>query len=252
MPTQLPWKRGIIVGASSGIGEALARQLAAAGVSLALVSRRADVLAQLAGELTDGGCSGAIHVYAHDVADAGAVPTLFSQIARDLGGVDLIIYAAGIMPKVASGEYNTERDLGVIATNFSGSVAWLNEAAHRFTAARGGTIVGISSVAADRGRTKTPVYGATKAAFDHYLEALRNRIERHGAMVITIKPGPVATPMTAGLGKMPGMISAEQAATETLNAMQNGVRVAYIPGKWKLVMGIICLIPSFIFKRMNI
>jgi decaprenylphospho-beta-D-erythro-pentofuranosid-2-ulose 2-reductase len=247
----LPWKRGIIIGASSGIGEALARRLAAAGVSLALVARRGDMLDALASDVRKAGASGSIHTYPHDVANADEVPALFAQMTQELGGVDLVIFASGVMPKIAPNEFNTEKDLGMIAVNFSGAVAWLNEAATRFAAARTGTIVGISSVAADRGRTKNPVYGATKAAFDHYLEALRNRIERHGATVITIKPGPVDTPMTAGL-KMPGMVSVDAAADEILAAMEGGVRVAYVPRKWKLVMAVIRVIPSWVFKRMNI
>jgi short-subunit dehydrogenase len=251
MSNPLPWKRGIIIGASSGIGEALARRLAAAGVSLALVSRRADVLESLAAKLRGAGATGSLITCAHDVANTAEVPALFAQITQELGGVDLVIYASGVMPKIAPNEFNTEKDLSLISVNFSGAVAWLNEAAHRFAAARGGTIVGISSVAGDRGRTKNPVYGATKAALDHYLEALRNRIERHGATVITIKPGPVDTPMTAGL-KMPGMVSVDAATNEILDAMKNGVRVAYVPIKWKLVMAVIRVIPSWIFKRMNI
>ncbi len=238
------WKRAIVVGASSGIGEALARALAHDGSQVALVARREDKLRALASETE-------ARFYVHDVTDTQGVPELFARITQDLGGLDLIIYAAGIMPPVGPSEYDTAKDAGTIAANFTGAVAWLNEAAPRFETAKHGTIVGISSVAGDRGRRGNPVYGATKAAFNAYLESLRNRIERKGAFVVTIKPGPVRTPMTAGLS-MPGMIEADQAAAEILAAAKNKVRVAYVPAKWKLIMGVIRAIPAPIFKYLNI
>lgn len=241
------WKRAIIVGASSGIGEALARALAADGTRVALVARRGDRLESLAREI---GIEQVL-VYAHDVTQTVVVGPLFESITRDLGGLDLIIYAAGVMPPVGPQEYDTAKDAATIAANFAGAVAWLNEAARRFETAGAGTIVGISSVAGDRGRRGNPVYGATKAALNAYLESLRNRIERRGAFVVTIKPGPVRTPMTAGL-KMPGMIPAEQAASEILRAARARVRVAYVPGRWKPIMAVIRAIPAPIFKYLNI
>ena len=240
------WKRAIIVGASSGIGEALARALAADGCRVALVARRESRLRVLAQSL-----AGEALVYAHDVSDTAAVPALFETITGDLGGLDLIIYAAGVMPAIGPEEYDTGKDERAITANFTGAVAWLNEAARRFEKAKAGTIVGISSVAGDRGRRGNPVYGATKAALNAYLESLRNRIERRGAFVVTIKPGPVDTPMTEGL-KMPGMISPERAAAEILLAAKDKVRVAYVPAKWKPIMAVIRAIPAPIFKYLNI
>ncbi len=245
------WKRAIIVGASSGIGEALARALAADGCRVALVARREDRLRALAQELNEVANATQALPYAHDVTDFGSVPALFETITRDLGGLDLFIYAAGIMPQVGPEEYDTGKDADIIAANFTGAVAWLNEAARRFEKAKSGTLVGISSVAGDRGRRGNPVYGATKAALNAYLESLRNRIERRGAFVVTIKPGPVDTPMTQGL-KMPGMISPQQAAAEILLAAKDKVRVAYVPGKWKPIMAVIRAIPAPIFKYLNI
>ncbi len=245
------WKRAIIVGASSGIGEALARALASDGSQVALVARREEKLRALALEIDRLAGAPQARFYAHDVRNYQDVPALFARITQDLGGLDLIIYAAGIMPPVGPEEYNTGKDAGTIAANFTGAVAWLNEAAPRFETAKKGTIVGISSVAGDRGRRGNPVYGATKAAFNAYLESLRNRIERKGAFVVTVKPGPVRTPMTEGL-KMPGMIEAEQAAVEILAAAKDKVRIAYVPAKWKPIMGVIRAIPAPLFKYLNV
>ena len=245
------WNRAIIVGASSGIGEALARALAADGCRVALVARREEKLRQLAAELdTDSGEPKARY-YVHDVTEFAGAAALFEIITHELGGLDLIIYATGIMPVVGPEEYDTAKDAATIAANFTGAVAWLNEAAKRFETAKTGTIVGISSVAGDRGRRGNPVYGATKAAFNAYLESLRNRLERKGAFVVTIKPGPVKTPMTEGL-RMPGMIEADQAAAEILLAAKDKVRVAYVPAKWKPIMAVIRAIPAPIFKYLPI
>lgn len=245
------WKRAIIVGASSGMGEVLARQLAQSGCRVALVARREQTLQEIADTLNADATSPLARAYAHDVQDTAGVPALFDQIVTDLGGLDLIIYASGIMPRVAADEYDTAKDSEIIAVNFTGAVAWLNGAARRFEKLGSGTIVGLSSVAGDRGRRGNPVYGATKAALNAYLESLRTRIERRGAFVVTVKAGPVATPMTQGL-KMPGVIPAEQAAREILAAAESHTRVAYIPAKWRPIMAVIRSIPPSIFKWLNI
>jgi decaprenylphospho-beta-D-erythro-pentofuranosid-2-ulose 2-reductase len=249
--TLLPWKRAIIVGASSGIGEELARQLAASGCQVAVVARRMGALQTLAETVNAESATPLARAYAHDTRQTADVPILFDRIVQDLGGLDLIIYAAGIMPRLSHDEYDTEKDKAIIDVNFTGAVAWLNEAARRFEKMGAGTIIGISSVAGDRGRRGNTVYGATKAALNAYLESLRNRIERKGAFVVTVKPGPVDTPMTQGL-KMPGMVTAPQAAELILVAARDKVRVAYIPGKWRLIMAVIRAIPAPIFKWLPI
>lgn len=228
----------MIVGASSGIGEALASQLISAGVKVACVSRR--------GTAPDGGLG-----YAHDVHDTAAVPELFERICAELGGLDLIVYAAGVMLRLQDDEYDMEKDAETIAVNITGAVAWLNEAARRFGKAGGGTIVGLSSVAGERGRRGMPVYGASKAFLNTYLESLRNRVGRKGVAVVTIKPGPVETPMTHSL-KMPFMIPVEQAAKEILDAARDSKREAFVPAKWKPIMTVIRAMPSAIFRRLNI
>ncbi|HLK57433.1 MAG TPA: SDR family NAD(P)-dependent oxidoreductase [Chthonomonadaceae bacterium] len=244
------WKQALIIGASSGMGEALARQLAQQGCQVALVARRKEELERLAGEIRAAG--GTAHCYPHDVREAECIPALFQQICRDLGGLDLVIYASGVMPPVEPDEYAFDKDRLMVEVNLLGAIAWLNEAAQRFERAGTGTIVGISSVAGDRGRRGMPVYGATKAALNAYLESVRNRIGRFGVSVVTIKPGPVDTPMTRGSGKsLPLLIPAEKAATLILSAARSRKNVAYVPGAWRVIMFIVRNIPSFIFKKMN-
>lgn len=273
------------------MGAELARQLAAGGCRVALVARRDAELARIADEINNAphplppvypaalpaahsgsslepaSSSGAVAVaeppaatsprdialaYAHDVTDIEEVPALFQQICRDLGGLDLIIYASGVMPRIADDEYDTEKDKGIIDVNVTGAMAWLNEAAQRFGRAGAGTIVGISSVAGDRGRKGNPAYCASKAALNTYLEALRNRIGRYGVAVVTVKPGPVDTPMTKGLDKLPMLITPQEAAAQILAGARKRRHTVYIPWKWRPIMFILRSIPSFLFKKLNV
>ena len=252
-PVEPPKGRAIVVGASSGIGAALVRRLSAEGWNVAALARRTDQLEGLAAE-----CSAAapdappIVTLEHDVQDTAAVPALFEQLARRLGGVDLVIYAAGIMSKIERHEYDTAKDLLLTRINFEGCIAWCNEAANLMRTQRHGTIVGISSIAGDRGRKGNPVYGASKAAMDHYLEALRNRLADAGVHVCTIKPGFVATAMTEGMEGLFWVITPDEAARTILRAVRRRANVRYVPWRWSCVGLVIRSIPSFIFKRLNV
>jgi short-subunit dehydrogenase len=242
------FKTAVIIGASSGIGAELARRLAQQGTRTALVARREENLAALQREI---GVERAL-VYPHDVTNYGEIPALFQQICRDLGGLDLIVYASGAMPRIEPTEYSFEKDLLAVEVCFLGAVAWLNCAAERFAQAGCGTIVGISSVAGDRGRRGYPAYGAAKAALTTFLESLRNRLCRLGVRVITIKPGPIATEMTEGLTGLPLMIPVEKAVEMMMQALEGGSREVYVPGIWKPIMAIIRRIPSPLFRKMKI
>ncbi len=228
----------------------MARQLAATGCQVALVARRETELAALAAEINQSAADRA-SVYVHDVHHYAEAPALFQTICRDLGGLDLFIYAAGVMPRVLPDEYDFDKDRAMIEVNLLGAIAWINEAARRFETAKAGTLVGISSVSGDRGRRGQPVYCASKAAMDTYMEAIRNRIGRYGVKVVTIKPGPVETAMTEGL-KMPMMVTADAAARDILAAARRGARLAYVPWKWRPVMAVIRSVPSFLFQKLNI
>jgi short-subunit dehydrogenase len=240
----------VVVGASSGIGAEVARQLAAEGGRVALLARREAELEGVVASIRAAG--GDAIARTHDVTRYEDVPALFRDVCRDLGGLDLVVYAAGVMPRIEQHEYVFDKDRQVVEVNLLGAIAWLNEAADRFQRAGAGTIVGISSVAGDRGRRGYPVYNASKAGLDTYLEALRNRLARHGVTVVTVKPGPVTTRMTAGLDRMPFLISAEDAARQTLAAARRGARTAYVPPRWRPIMFVLRNIPSALFTRLDV
>lgn len=244
------FKKALIVGASSGIGEALALRFVRGGYRVALVARREDVLRKIADSINSKGAGRAL-VYPCDVTDYEKAPTLFQEIVHGLGGLDVTVYCAGVMPPVAVDEYEFSKDRQVFEVNVLGAIAWLNQAAIRAEASESGTIVGISSVAGDRGRKPQPVYCASKAALNTYLEGLRNRLGHRGVRVITIKPGPTKTPMTEGL-KMPFMITAEDSAEKIFRAVQSRKQVAYVPGIWLPIMTAIRCVPSFLFRGKDI
>jgi short-subunit dehydrogenase len=241
----------IVVGASSGMGAALVRQLAREGVRVAALARRRDLLDELARE-----CGTNVIPIAHDVANFDEVPALFERVVRELGGLDLFVYASGIMLEIGASEFDTAKDLDMLAVNVGGCVAWSNEVAKLFRTQRSGTIVGISSIAGERGRKGNPMYGTTKAAMNHYLEALRNRLADYGVHVCTIKPGFVETAMVAqarAQGRtIQGAISAEAAAKQILRAARWKCNEVFVPLKWGLIALVIRNIPSFLFKGMNI
>ena len=249
---QLNSRTGLIIGASSGIGEALATHLGHNGWNLALVSRRRDELERVAGAINGSPGQGKASVFVHDVTDTASVPHLFESIVESLGGLELVVYAAGVMPDVGKDEYDFSKDKLMIEVNLMGQVAWLNESADFLGRIKRGTIVGIGSVAGDRGRTGQPVYNTSKGAQAIYLESLRNRLAMQDVRVVTVKPGPVDTPMTAGLGSMPFMISADAAAKMIIRGIHKSRGTVYVPARWRYIMLIIRHIPSFIFRRLQI
>lgn len=245
-----PRRRAIIIGASSGIGAALAQKLAAEGYLLALLARREEALTAVCTTInaTYPGCA---HPYVHNVTDYDDIPGLFQTIIRDLGGLDLIAYVAGIQPAVALDEYNFAKDEAMVKVNLLGAIAWLNEAAIRFQHAETGHILAVSSIAGDRGRVGFPVYHASKAGLNTYLESLRNRLAAHGVTVTTIKPGFVDTVMLQNAPKTFWVVSTEEAAVQIYRAIRWKLQTVYVPLRWTLVGLALRHIPSFIFRRLS-
>lgn len=241
------FERAIVVGATSGIGWELAKQLAARGTKVVGVGRREERLKELS-ESTDGQVVGMVH----DVRETDRVPALFDAAVKELGGLDLIIYNAGVMPFVAPTEFDFAKDKEMILVNFLGAVAWLNLAALRFQSTGSGTIIGVGSVAGDRGRAGQPIYNASKAALHCYLEALRNRLHRKGVTVVTIKPGPVRTEMTEALKiNLRGAMTAERAAREILKRSGKAGE-HYLKFSHKIIFRVLQWVPSPIFRKLNL
>ena len=250
IPTDRPLEpqlRAIVLGASSGLGAELVRQLSARRYLVAAVARREEALASLRQSVGPD----AVRAYVHDVTEFDQVPMLFDRITADLGGLDLIVYCAAVQPRVAANEYDFAKDEAMINTNLLGAIAWLNQAAVRFERGRAGHIVGISSITGERGRVGNPAYNTSKAGLNTYLEGLRNRLTRYGVTVTTIKPGFIDTQLLKNAPKTFWVVSAEKAAAQSLRAIENRQQVAFVPPRWKYVSLIIRSVPSFIFRRLS-
>lgn len=254
-----PRRRAIIIGAGKGLGAALAKRLAAEGYLLGLVDRNQSLVNQVCEEINSnknaadntGEVKPFAAGYVHDAAVYNEAPVLLKKIMLDLGGLDLLIYNAGILLPTTPITYEFEKDLEMMKINSLGAMAWFNAAAPIFQALHKGTIVGISSVAADRGRVGNPGYNASKAALATYLEALRNRLSRFGVHVLTVKPGFMDTDMLKSSPRTFWVVSPEQAASDISRAIRSKKQSIYTLGRWRMIMLIIQHIPSFIFRRLS-
>jgi decaprenylphospho-beta-D-erythro-pentofuranosid-2-ulose 2-reductase len=251
----------VVIGASTGIGAALGRKLVEQGFLVALVARRAEKLDALAAELNARfPAKGNVPVarpYPHDVRDFDCIAELFDRIRHDMGEsggeLSVVIYAAGTMPPGEHDRWTFEEERATVETNLLGAMAWLDVSADVLRRIGRGTIVGISSVAGDRGRKGNSAYMASKAGLTTYLESLRYRLHGTGVRVVTVKPGYVATAMTAEM-KLPGplVISADEAAESIARLCLGGGTVAYIPGYWRLIMLVVKNLPGALLVRLPI
>ncbi|MBI3153093.1 MAG: SDR family NAD(P)-dependent oxidoreductase [Chloroflexi bacterium] len=248
-----PRRCGMIVGASEGIGAALARKMAKEGYTLALLSRQKDKLNALCAEINSAANETRALPYEHDVSNYDEVPDLLRKIVADLGGLDTFVFMAGVnYPPGGVDKYNFENDRKMVEINLIGGMAWLTPVAEMFQNAKAGQIVGIGSVAGDRGRIGNPGYNTSKAGLATYLEALRNRLTRRGVNVLTVKPGFVKTEMLkAAQGGTPFAIEPEKAADDIYNAMRKRRQLIYTASLWRWIMLIIQHIPSVVFRRMS-
>jgi len=232
------------------VGLALSRWLAVQGESVAMLARREVELDNQARLINEAVGSELAHAFVHDCAVLDSVPGALEAIEARLGPVGQLYFVAGVMPEVGPEEYSTEKDALQFQVNTLGCVAWCNALAPRMVARKQGQILAVTSVAGDRGRSGRPGYCASKGGQDTFLEALRNRLAKDGVPVTTIRLGQVQTPMTEGM-ELKGAITADQAAAAIYKARSKG-RVVYIPFKWRIIMGVIKHIPSFVFRRLNI
>jgi short-subunit dehydrogenase len=179
------------------------------------------------------------------------VPALLRRIVADLGGLDLVIYAAGVNFPSGLHSYKFDSDREMLEVNLIGAFAWLNPVAAMFEAARCGQIVGISSVSGDRGRVGNPGYNASKAGLTSYLESLRNRLTRYGVNVLTVKAGFVQTEMLKAARKAMFAMPVDRAAESIYRAIRRRKQQIYMPWFWGWIMLVVRNIPSIVFRRMS-
>jgi short-subunit dehydrogenase len=186
-----------------------------------------------------------------DLDDTTAHSEMLASAVQRLGRIDLALIAHGVLGDQQAAEADFEVAAAILHTNFISTVSLLTWLGNYLQAQRSGTLAVISSVAGDRGRKSNYVYGASKGALNLFLEGLRNRIDRDGVNVLTIKPGFVATPMTAHLPHNALFASPDQIARGILKAVDSRRDVAYLPWFWRWIMLLVCAIPGRFFKKMN-
>ena len=240
----------LILGATSAIARGTAAAFAAKGHNIYLAARDMDELQRTASDLRIR--YGVTVAYGLFDAEATATHEAFLQsVITEMQGLAGVVLAFGYLgDQLAARDFKTGEK--VIAANFTGAASILSHCANYFEQLKHGFIIGISSVAGDRGRQSNYVYGAAKGALSIYLQGLRNRLFPHGVRVITVKPGFVDTAMTYG---MPGLflVASPQAIGERIaGALNKSSDVVYLPGFWRYIMLIIKHIPEPIFKRLKL
>ena len=245
-------KTVLILGATSSIARYVASSLAQRGYALYLASRNLDELERIAADIaTRHGVP--VKFGNFDADDFGSHPALVETVKREMGGLWGVVYAAGYMgapqPDVGGRALDATK---VITRNMTGAISILEVCAAHMQAQRNGFILGISSVAGDRGRKSNGIYGAAKAGLHVYLQGLRHRLAREGVRVVSIKPGLVDTPMTAGMKKGPLMASPANVGERIAKAVESGPTTVYVPSFWRYIMLIIRNVPEKIFHRTNL
>src|ERR1700684_504278 len=227
------------------------RRLAARKTRFMLVARNRDRLTAVAQDLLTRGAA-TVDTWAMDLDDTAAHKEMLAIAAERLGKMALPLIAHGVLGDQQAAEADFEIAAAVLHTNFISTVSLLTWLGNYFQAQHGGTLAVISSVAGDRGRKSNYVYGASKGALNVFLAGLRNRIDRDGVHVLTLKPGFVSTPMTAHVAHNALFASPDQIARGILKAIERGRDVSYVPGFWMFVMLLIRAIPGRIFKKMTL
>jgi NAD(P)-dependent dehydrogenase (short-subunit alcohol dehydrogenase family) len=243
-------RAAIITGASSGIGRALAYELARRGWWLGLCARRGDVLETIRGEIEAGTAGARVETSILDVNDTAAVREAIPELASRFGKVDLLVANAGIGGERFAGDDRFALDEAIIRTNLLGAMATVDTGVKLFRASGGGHIVGITSVAGYRGLPGHGAYSASKAGFSVYLEAVRAEVERDGITVTTIAPGYIDTPINSHMPSRPFVISAEKGASRTADLIERGVRTSPVPVfPWNAVGALMRNLPDFLWYR---
>lgn len=239
----------LLLGATSGIARAIAHRHAQAGDTLYLAARNRDALAADAADLQIR-YGVAVHTFAFDACQYDTHATFYAALPAPPTCVYCIF---GYLGNQETAQSDAQEARKILETNFNAAVSILEIAAAAMEQRRSGSIIGISSVAGDRGRASNYFYGSAKAGFTTYLSGLRNRLASSGVHVLTVKPGFVATRMTEGMNT-PAALTAQpqQVAADVYRALQRRQNVLYTRWFWRYIMLIIQAIPENIFKKLKL
>lgn len=242
MPTAL------ILGATSDMAIAIARKFASHKYNIQLAARNTEGLQALQSDLQirhNVSCT----LHAFDALNYASHRNFIEQLQPR---PDVTICVFGYLGDADKARHNWQEAERILQTNYTGAVSVLDAAADHYAAQKAGTIVGISSVAGERGRQSNYHYGSAKAGFTAYLSGLRNRLFHEGVHVVTVQPGFVYTRMTEHL-QLPKLLTGQPAdvANTVYSAVKGKKNIVYVKWFWRWIMLIICSIPEFMFKKLK-
>jgi NAD(P)-dependent dehydrogenase (short-subunit alcohol dehydrogenase family) len=239
-------KTVFITGASSGIGRALALELAGRGYDLFLTARRLDALEQVGREIAGAAPGRRVEIRALDVTDYADVATAIGEAAQQLGRCDIVVANAGVGNSGAVGKGNMARARLIVDTNLIGAMATVDAAVALFRGQDGGgQIVGVGSVAGVRGFPGASSYSASKAGLAVYLESVRAETYAEPITVTTLAPGYIDTPLNRDVKSRPFLIDVEEGARIMADLIERRVRYATVPRfPWSVIKPLLRVLPT--------
>jgi len=243
----------VLLGATKGMGRALARQMAARGDRLFLLGRDAADLQKSARDLEarSGQAAGSVGSADCDLEGPESFAPGLDAAEAALGRLDIVVVTAGLFGTQDQLEADVDLARRVLSVDFAHTVVFCEHARKRLIARGGGTLCVFSSVAGERGRKPVVLYGAAKAGLTRYLEGLDHKFRVNGLKTVCVKPGFVATSMTAGLAPPPFAGEPEGVARVVLRAIDRGTPVVYAPPIWGLIMLVIRWLPRFAMRKLG-
>lgn len=241
----------LILGATSAIAHETAKNFAADGADIVVVARNEAKLNLVRDDLQVRGAKSVTAITA-DLNDVNHHADLLEKVQATLGGLDAVLVAHGTLGDQTASQASLDTTLQEFTTNGLSYISLLTLLGNYFEAQRQGCIAVISSVAGDRGRGSNYVYGSAKSAVTAFTSGLRNRLNKVGVAVVTIKPGFVDTPMTAHIKKNALFAKPDVVGKRIYKAMLKGEGVVYVPWFWQYVMMIIRAVPEGIFKKLSL
>jgi NAD(P)-dependent dehydrogenase (short-subunit alcohol dehydrogenase family) len=242
--------KAVVLGATRGMGRAIARQMSARGDVLFLLGSDELELARSAADLASAG-EPAAGFAACDLSNPDSFSPALERAERALGGLEAVLVTAAVFATQDALESDPALAARLLDIDFTGTILFCEEARKRLLLRGGGTLAVWSSVAGERARKPVVLYGAAKAGLTHYLEGLDHRFRREGLAVVCVKPGFVKTGMTAGLKPPPFAGDPDDVARRILRAIDRRAPIVYAPFAWGPIMAIIRALPRFVMRRIG-
>ncbi len=244
-------RRIALLGATAGLGRALARRFAARGDDLVVLGRDPTSLARTAEDLSLRAAGRPVGMARCDLLEAESFAPALERAEELMGGLDLVVVTAGVFATQEELERDAEATEHLLMVDLVRTIRFCEEAKRRLLHRGGGTLCVFSSVAGEQARRSSVLYGAAKAGLTRYLEGLDLRHAGEGLHVVTVKPGFARTSMTEGLSPPPFAAEADEIAEAVMTGLDRGRRVIYAPSIWRWVLAVVRRLPRAVMRRVE-